>query len=926
LIPICEVYMRPFEPVSQATIDSLIWDVDKPARYTGGEVNSVVKPDPVRARLALCFPDVYEVAESHLGFKILYEIVNDRPDFAAERVYALWPDLEHRLRAAKIPLWSLESRRPLAAFDVVGFTLQYELCYPTVLAMLDLGGIPIRTAMRAEADPIVVGGGICAFNPEPLAPFFDALLLGDGEEAVLQILDAVARCREAKASRAEILVALAGIEGVYVPSHFDIQYDGLAVTKLEALPATPHTDHESMHHTPRVKRASVADLDQTKFTTRPIVPNVQPVHERVAVEIQRGCSRACRFCQPGFVTRPTRQRRAETVQTLAAAGLAASGCDAVGFLSLSAGDYQPINEVVSGVLARHQKDRVQVSLPSLRSETMTPELAERLTRSAASGFTFAPEAGSERLRRVINKSSSNADLLNAVNTTVQRGWRNLKFYFMIGLPTETQVDLDAILALAIEARQQARAARQDANVTVAVSTFVPKPHTPFQWESQISIDDTRARQRFLREALRKHRIILRYHSPEQSFVEGVLSRGDRRLAGAIEALAVAGCRLDAWTELYDHARWLKALRDVLTPHGLVADDYLKTRAIDATLPWDHLDAGVLKKFLKRDRQSAYAELAVGDCAFGVDCYACGACDLADPHLDRRQIRDRVALEPRVFEASATPPPFPPNADLTQRTPRTAPAKSKLRFRFEKAGRAVHLSQLDTLNQVVRAIRQSGLPVMYTEGHVPRPRVGFSPACPTGIESRAEYFEADCAGFPDPEAYTTKLNRLLPDGLQVIEGKEIPFDTPSFNELIRNTTYAVTPVAEVDLTAALAMFAAAEMRCVRVTRKAKPRLLDAKACVTKAEVRGRELVLSLGFSRFGTIKIGEAVAAVLGRAAAHGARIRKEEAEIGTEPLSHEAPDKLVAHGEVLDLTDLSERRTPEAASERGEAHVPYTES
>ena len=907
--------MQLSSPVSQATINSLIHDVDKPARYTGGEVNSVVKPGAVRARLALCFPDVYEVAESHLGFKILYEIVNDRPEYAAERVYAMWPDLERKARAANVPLWSLETFRPLAAFDVVGFTLQYELSYPTILAMLEHGGVPIRSAKRADTDPIVIGGGICAFNPEPIAPFFDAFLLGDGEEAILKTLDTIAAARAAKASRSEILVELARLDGIYVPTHFDVEYDGLSVTRLSARLGPP-----------RVKRASVADLDAARFSIRPIVPNVQPVHERVAIEIQRGCSRACRFCQPGFVTRPTRQRTAQTIQELAAAGLAASGCDAVGLLSLSAGDYAPLNEVVSGILTRHQKDRVAVSLPSLRSETMTPELAERLASSSASGFTFAPEAGSERLRRVINKSSSDLDLLSAVRATVERGWRNLKFYFMIGLPTETDADLQAILDLAIRARQAARAARHDANVTVAVSTFVPKPHTPFQWEAQISIDETRTKHRFLREALRRERMTLRYHSPEQSFIEGVLSRGDRRLADAIEAIALAGARLDAWTELYDHGRWMKALRDALVPHHLVPEDFLKTRESSAPLAWDHLDAGILKKFLRKDRDSAYAERALGDCAFGAGCYACGACDLADPHVDQSAATTVVELMPRVFAASDVPTPLTPSPDATQRTPSTAPAKSRLRFRFEKVGRAVHLSQLDTLNQVLRAIRQSGMPVMYSEGHVPRPRVGFSPACPTGIESLAEYFEVDCAGFPDPEIYALKLNELLPDGVRILESREIPFDTPSFNELIRSTTYTVATPAHVDVETAVAEFVARASFWVRINRKGKPRGIDAKVCVTEAAARGRDLVLTLGFSRFGTIKVGEAAAAVLGRAVLAHSHIRKEEAEIGDRPLSHEAPDKGVPNGPILDLTDLSDRRTPESSGAGGEGHAPYTES
>ncbi|MBI5511754.1 MAG: TIGR03960 family B12-binding radical SAM protein [Deltaproteobacteria bacterium] len=911
------------QPVAQATIDSLIINVDKPARYTGGEVNSVVKAGPVAARLALVFPDVYEVAESHLGFKILYEIVNDHADYAAERVYAMWPDLEARARAAHVPLWSLETHLPLCAFDVVGVTLQYELAYPTIVAMLEQGGVPVRTAARHDDDPIVVGGGICAFNPEPIAPFFDAFLLGDGERAVLEILDVVARGRKAQKPRAEILCDLAGLDGVYVPSHFEVQYDGLRVTAIHARPGTPHADDESKHHTPRVKRAVVSDLDRAQFYTRPIVPSVQPVHERVAIEIQRGCSRSCRFCQPGMVTRPTRQRRAQTVQELAAQGLAASGCDTVGLLSLSAGDYGPINEVVSGVLARHDKDKVGVSLPSLRSETMTPELAARLASSSGSGFTLAPEAGSERLRRVINKTSTEEDLLAAVATTIERGWRNLKLYFMMGLPTETDADLEAILVLAERAQDAAHRVRRDANITVAVSTFVPKPHTPFQWEAQIGIDETRRRHRYLREALRKRRITLRYHSPEQSFLEGVLSRGDRRLADGIETAAKLGARLDAWTELFDLGRWMQGFREALAPSGLTPESYLERRDVDGLLAWDHLDAGPTKHFLRRDRERAVAEEYLEDCAFSDQCHVCGACDLGDVYRAKVAKRGEGVLEPRTYKAGNASVVVPPSVEAKAAGP--TPARSRLRFRFAKEGRAVHLSQLDTLNQVLRAVRQSGLPVLYSEGHVPRPKVGFSPACPTGIASRAEYFEADCRGFPDPEKYAGVLNRWLPDGVRVLEAVEISRDTPSFNEIIRTTTYLVEVPSAAEVATRLAAFAERPELLVRVIRKGKPRILDAKACIDAAVAVAGGLQIRLGFSRFGTIKIGEAIAALLGPDAVHSARIRKEAVELGAEPLSHEEPERLQAHGEVLDLTAVSERRAPEAPPAQREGHVPFAE-
>ncbi|OGQ81647.1 MAG: hypothetical protein A2289_15500 [Deltaproteobacteria bacterium RIFOXYA12_FULL_58_15] len=906
------------EPVSQAAIDLLLPGADKPGRYIGGEPNSVVKEGPVRARVALCFPDVYEVAESHIGLKILYDILNRQPEFAAERVYALWPDLEQRARAQGVPLWSLETRRPLCAFDVVGITLQYELSYPTVLAMLEHGGVPVRAALRGDDDPFVVGGGSGALNPEPMVDFFDAFLIGDGEEAVLEIAEAVANNRGK--SRADVLTALATIPGVYVPAFYEVDYQGLQTTAIRVLPGKPKADCVSVHGIPRLTRRAVADLDAAAYPTKTIVPNVAPVHERFAIEIQRGCTQGCRFCQAGMTTRPTRQRSCATVLALAGEGLRATGCDVVSLLSLSAGDYPALNRTLTTFFRRYQDERISVSLPSMRPQSMSPELATQVANVRKAAFTLAPEAGSERLRKLINKSSTDEDLIDAVQATVEAGWRHLKLYFMIGLPTETDEDLDGIVELAQRAQSAARKIRKDANVTVSVSTFIPKPHTPLQWDGQIGISETRRRQHYLRQRLREGGITLRYHCPEQSFVEGVLSRGDRRLGEAIWKVAQAGARLDAWTENFHLAKWTTGFAAALEPFGLVADDYLAVRDDRGLLAWDHIDTGVLKKFLADDRERASGGVPLGDCAHG-DCSRCGGCDLADPYLSRDHLTGKrpVGLRPQIVAEDSDKGDEPEmEVALPEQgsTASTVKIRSRLRFRFAKVGGGIHLSHLDTASLMLRAIRRSKMPVLYTEGYTPRAKVGFSPACPTGITSEAEFFEADCGGFPDPAAYLDRLNSSLPAGLVVREGWELGANAPSLNEVLDVTTFVVElgSVALASAQEKIDAFLGASEVIVRVTRKGKGKLVDARKVIVAAELEDDKLRLGLQFHRGGSLKTAEAIATLFGIDAASDIRIHKENVVLRDE--AHpQGPIKRLREQAAIDLTGVNERRTQNAFDE-----------
>jgi len=937
--------------VPQTAINKLLNSVEKPARYIGGELNCVVKEEKLRARAALLFPDVYEVAESHIGIKILYHIINQHKDFAAERVYTMWPDLEKLAREREVPLWSLETHRPLAMFDLIGITLQYELSYPTILAMLHHGGVTLRAEGRSNGEPFVIGGGAGAFNPEPIADFFDGFLLGDGEEAILEIVETIAAGRERQADRQEILLDLARIPGIYIPQHYSIEYDGLDIREIKAKPGTPNEMIRTKHGTPRITRRTVVDLDAAPYPTKPIVPNIEPVHGRVSIEIQRGCSQACRFCQAGMITRPTRQRSPEKVLELAEEALKNSGSNEVGLLSLSAGDYAPINHVLSEFFGRYKDQKIGISLPSMRTETMTPQLAQQVASVRKSGFTFAPEAGSERMRNVINKTNSEENLMNAVRATVNAGWRSLKFYFMIGLPTETDVDVDAIAELAERARAEGRKIRSDVDVTVSASTFVPKPHTSFQWERQIGIEETKAKHQRLRNRLRKKKITFRYHSPEQSFLEGVLSRGDRRLGDALLKASQLGSRLDGWTEHHNHHLWMEVLTESCASFGLKPEDYLNERQEKPLLPWDHLDAGILKKFLIRDRKKSYEASVIGDCAFEEHCYACGGCDLGDPYTKRKDAQgDRlVVLQPDVFgrppDNSVVAPELdgalsamalvdgePVAAMLAEMTPRPIPdVVSRLRFRFAKVGGSIHFSHLDTMGQILRAVRQAEVPVLFSQGFNPRAKISFSPACPTGIESLGEYFEIECEGKPDARNLAEKLGPLLPEEIFILDADEVPWKTPSVNELIQGMRYRVLIPESVDreaLRADINAFMENEEYLVAVKRKRKNRVLDARRQVLDIGISGQHLAITNRFQSSGSMKISEILALFFPFADIRFLQIRKEETLLGEDRRPLLEPLDFALASVLKDLTTLHDgpgRQGGSGGRNREYMTVPYAE-
>lgn len=744
--------------------------VQKPAQYLGGELNSVVKNDAdVDVHFALCFPDTYEVGMSHLGIQILYDVLNRDPKVWAERIYMPMADMEELLRKKSLPLRSLEARRPLSEFDVVGFSLQYELCGTNLLAMLELGGLALYAKDRRESDPLIIGGGPYSYHPEALAPFFDAFFLGDAEVGISDIVAEVRRLkRNGVHSRTALVEAVSNIEGVYVPSQFEPEYseDG---TFVGVKPLRPDRTV--------ITRRLLPSMVGAPYPVKPVVPNIQTVHNRLAVEVMRGCVRGCRFCQAGYLYRPQRERSPEEIMKIVEEALPNTGFEELSLLSLSTADYCSVVPLLKALMDRYAADdKLSISFPSTRVDALTPEVLEQVQRVRRTNFTVAPEGGTQRLRDVINKGVTDEQILETCSNVFRMGWNGIKLYFMLGLPTETDEDLEGIISLAQRARALPEAKGKD--ITVSVSTLVPKPHTPFQWAAQISPDEVVRRQRLLADGLRRAKVNFRYHDSFSSFLEGIFCRAGREFAPVLVRAYELGCRLDAWQDHLKEDLWNQAFIDC----NIDAGYYLRERSVEEPLPWDHLSCGIPKSYFLKEWQRALRDKATPDC-LTTSCSICGACDY---DVKRNVLWPRTETE-RMLAAR-------PKREVSGE-PRSEDPAYRIRLRYEKGGAQRFLGHLELVGIFHRAARRANVPLAFSRGFHPMPRLAFGPPLSLGTSSTTEFVDAFLTEKLPADALVRNLNEALPPGLLITEALWMPKSAPSIQDAITEHRFRATWLSE-----------------------------------------------------------------------------------------------------------------------------------
>ncbi len=773
--------------VSERIQHELLPRVSKPNRYLGNALHAPHKPlAEAEVKVLMAFPDAFEIGLSNIGIRIIHHVLNQRPDVAAELVFAPWPDAEAEMRSRGIPLFSMESHAAAAEFDVLGFSLQYELQYTNVLNMLDLAGLPLRTIERDARHPLVIAGGAQAFSPEPVAEFIDAFVIGDGEEVIHRVVDHVRRGKQARWPRPTLLRHLGQLDGVYVPSGYATRATREGWLVPVARPGFPS----------RVRSVWVKELKSDYYPAAPLLPIGEITHDRLSVEIMRGCTRGCRFCQAGMINRPVREKPGQQVIEEVLRGLSATGLEEVSLVSLSSTDHTQIVEQVNALADALCATRVQIALPSTRPDNVPVEVARRMAAQKKGSITLAPEAGSQRMRDVINKNHTEEELLRSVATAAREGYTGAKLYFMCGLPGENDDDLRAILDLGQKAGQAARAAgNKNFRITVSVSPHVPKPHTPFAWAEQLSTAELARRLGVLREAARGKPLTLKYRDAETSLLEGVFTRGDRRLGQAVEEAFRRGCRFDAWTEHLRFDTWMDVFRDL----GFDPERYLTERATEAEQPWDVVQSPVTRKFLVREKERADRAAITDDCRLEDVCFSCGVAEcpqrpwVKQPHtpvslphaqraaaastFGRRARRGAHGVEPHRGSATA------------RGRGQGIATSTRFRIEFGKGAAMRFTSHLDLMRAWERALRRSELPLAFSQGHHPHLKMSFGPPLPLGYRSRAEVFDLEFSRPPGVDL-KQRLNAVLPEGLEVLRFQPILFKTPSLMSQLEGASYRV----------------------------------------------------------------------------------------------------------------------------------------
>jgi len=821
-------------------LKELFISVSKPARYIGGEVNQIKKdPANIRLKFALCFPDIYEIGMSHIGGKIIYKMLNDQKDILCERVFAPWIDARDEMKKRGIRLFSLENRIPLNRFDIIGFSIQYEMSFSTIIDMLYLGGVEPLSIKREDSSPLLIAGGPSVFNPEPIARIFDLFYLGDAEQNLLHLLNRYIQLKEARKSRREILEILSEIEGVYIPSFFDIRYNHLYPINLP---------------TKAIKKATIPVFSVNNYPERQILPLTEAVQDRFVVEIQRGCAHGCRFCFAGYIYRPVRQRDSNEIFNIVVDGINKSGFQDVSFLSLSVGDYYGLEHILKRLNDRFSSKKISLSLPSLRVDTASAELINQISRVKKTGITIAPEAGSERMRQKINKNISESDIIRAVETAFSKGWELIKLYFMIGLPEEIDEDIYAICDISYKILDVAKRYINRPDINITISPFIPKPHTPLQWDEMDDEENLKRKLHIIRKNLNHPAFKIKKVDFSLSIIESLLSRGDRRVLDIILAAHKNGSYLDSWTDHFDISFYKNAEEEFYKKYQIRILDYLGTREREKPLAWDIIDTGISKNFLLGERERYKNSITTEDCMNGV-CSKCGICN---------SLIKNTKASNTISDVSG---------DIPEIEKGLKDQITYYRLQYSKENDMIYISHLDTMNIFTKALLMSGLPLIFRGKFNPRVELSFGPALPVGIISTTEFMDFALQSTYPVDGVIKILSQLLPSGIRIINIIQSLTRIRSISQAIAAARFDISTRELPDQKRIDEIISASELKIVR-RRREKIKEVDIRKFIYDIKIDDETLKIYLLYREEGTANIFE-VLSLLGIDNRNDIEIRKD---------------------------------------------------